>query len=319
MKNPLVSIIIPTYNRATLIGETLDSILEQTYVYWECIVVDDGSTDESEKVINLYRDKDKRIIFYKRPEDRPKGANACRNFGLKLSKGKYINWFDSDDIMHPDKLQLQVMALEKSENPFCVCQSYLFEGSIDNVLGLKSKQIISEQPFDDFLYKKNIWLTQAPLLNKSFLIDNNYKFDEELQAGQEWEFFTRILFVYRIYDTIDMPLVYIRKHSNSISKLSNSNKPLWYYFLARYKIYTHFNSKLSIENISYLKRYFLMIYKMLLRQYDFKKAYKVWLMALFPDKDYTIKQQILLIVSFFSFLIFRKGDVFLVKVDRWDK
>ena len=317
MRENLISIIIPTYNRVALIGETLDSILEQTYVYWECIVVDDGSTDESEKVVNLYHNKDKRITFYKRPKSMSKGANTCRNYGLELSKGKYVNWFDSDDLMHPDKLQLQVMTLEKSNLPFCVCQSYIFEGSIDNVLGLKSKRIISDNPFDDFLCKKNIWLTQAPVFKRTFLINNNYNFDEDLQAGQEWELFTRILFDYSEYDTIDKPLLYIRKHEHSISR-ANDNKQLWYYFLARYKIYNYLYEKLSKENKIYLKQYFLLVYKLFLRQSAFKESFKVWKMVLISDRSFTVKQHFFLIASFFSFYLFKKGDFFLTKVNRWD-
>ena len=77
----LVSIIIPTYNREHLIGETLNSIIAQTHTNWECIVVDDGSTDNTEEVLKNYKEKDKRFIFLKRPDNLPKGANTCRNIG----------------------------------------------------------------------------------------------------------------------------------------------------------------------------------------------------------------------------------------------
>ena len=110
--NPLLSIIIPTYNRAHLIGETLDSVLGQTYKNWECIIVDDGSTDKTPEVIANYIQKDSRFQFYNRPSDRPKGANACRNFGYEISTGKYVKWFDSDDIMHPEFLEKQINVLK---------------------------------------------------------------------------------------------------------------------------------------------------------------------------------------------------------------
>nr|MBF6607613.1 glycosyltransferase family 2 protein [Flavobacterium sp.] len=95
----LVSIIIPTFNRANLLAETLDSIIQQTHTNWECIIVDDGSTDNISDIIEKYVSTDSRFRFYKRPSDRPKGANACRNYGFEMSKGDFINWFDSDDIM----------------------------------------------------------------------------------------------------------------------------------------------------------------------------------------------------------------------------
>ncbi|WP_372938266.1 glycosyltransferase family 2 protein, partial [Seonamhaeicola sp.] len=90
MSQPLVSIIIPTYNRAHLIGETLDSVLAQTYTHWECIVVDDGSSDHTSQVVATYCKNDARFQYHQRPLDRPKGANACRNYGFELSKGEYI-------------------------------------------------------------------------------------------------------------------------------------------------------------------------------------------------------------------------------------
>ena len=80
---PLVSIIIPTFNRAHLIGETLDSILAQTYTHWECLITDDGSTDNSIEIIQEYVTKDTRFKLFTRPANRPKGANACRNIGLE--------------------------------------------------------------------------------------------------------------------------------------------------------------------------------------------------------------------------------------------
>src|SRR5690606_24561667 len=111
-EHPLVSIIIPTYNRAHLLGETLDSILAQTYTNWECIIVDDGSTDESQLVFEAYKNKDSRFQFLRRPKTKPKGANACRNLGLENATGDYSVFFDSDDLMAPDLLEIKVNAIK---------------------------------------------------------------------------------------------------------------------------------------------------------------------------------------------------------------
>ena len=106
MHNPLISIIIPTFNRAHYIQETLDSILNQTYINWECIIIDDGSEDNTQEVLAKYLKKDVRFQFHIRPENRPKGANSCRNYGFELSKGDLIKWFDSDDIMLPNHIEI---------------------------------------------------------------------------------------------------------------------------------------------------------------------------------------------------------------------
>jgi len=116
MNNPLVSIIIPTFNRAHLIGETLDSIMAQTYTNWECIIVDDGSTDGTDKVMAEYIAKDPRFQYHHRPKDRLPGGNAARNYGFEVSKGEYVNWFDSDDIMLPSKLKVKIKHFEKNKN-----------------------------------------------------------------------------------------------------------------------------------------------------------------------------------------------------------
>src|SRR5690606_22649204 len=108
MKQPLVSIIIPTFNRAHLIGETLDSVLVQTYTNWECLVVDDGSTDETEALLSTYVSNDNRFQYHKRPDMYLAGGNGARNYGLKLSSGKFVQWFDSDDIMYSNYLQERV-------------------------------------------------------------------------------------------------------------------------------------------------------------------------------------------------------------------
>ena len=87
MSNPLVSIIIPTYNRAHLLEETLNSIVKQTYSNWECLIVDDGSKDDTDNFMESFIKKDKRFQYHKRPKNSPKGGNAARNYGFQLSKG----------------------------------------------------------------------------------------------------------------------------------------------------------------------------------------------------------------------------------------
>jgi glycosyltransferase involved in cell wall biosynthesis len=96
--NPLVSIIIPTYNRAHLISKTLESVLAQTYPNWECIIVDDGSTDYTPVVLEDYLN-DKRFKFYKRTNNRKKGPSSCRNIGIENTKGILIMFLDSDDLI----------------------------------------------------------------------------------------------------------------------------------------------------------------------------------------------------------------------------
>lgn len=97
----MISIVIPLYNREALVGETLDSVLAQTYADWECVVVDDGSTDGSREVVQKYCEKDSRFKMFRRPETRVKGAATCRNVGIENSSGEFIYFLDSDDLLSP--------------------------------------------------------------------------------------------------------------------------------------------------------------------------------------------------------------------------
>lgn len=114
MPKPLISVIIPVFNRELLIGETLDSVNSQTYENWECIVVDDGSTDDTAAIVERYVEKDSRFIFLTRPKSRKKGASPCRNYGLEYSRGDYIQFLDSDDLLHSSKFEEQLKVLGKA-------------------------------------------------------------------------------------------------------------------------------------------------------------------------------------------------------------
>ena len=98
-KNPLVSVIMATYNRAYIIRESLDSLLNQTYSNWECMIIDDGSEDNTKEVVNSYLEGDNRFKYFKKSNE---GAAVARNFGVMRSEGSYILPLDSDDLIGKD-------------------------------------------------------------------------------------------------------------------------------------------------------------------------------------------------------------------------
>lgn len=105
-----VSIILPTYNRANQVGKAIESVLAQTYEDFELIVVDDGSTDETEKVVTSY--KDCRIRYHRMPENG--GQSRARNCGMKLARYDYLAFEDSDDLWRPGKLKAQMEAMRNA-------------------------------------------------------------------------------------------------------------------------------------------------------------------------------------------------------------
>jgi glycosyltransferase involved in cell wall biosynthesis len=193
---PLVSIIIPTYNRAHLIGETLDSIMAQTYTNWECIVVDDGSTDNTEKLILKYVEKDVRFQYHMCPKDRLQGGNAARNYGFEISRGDYVNWFDSDDLMDSQKIEFNMYHFFINKNiDFCISNALTFETNLNDFKELYFDN--EKKLFESFILRENSVQTGVPLFKKSFLKINKYIFNESTFRGQDLEFLSSIFFNYQ--------------------------------------------------------------------------------------------------------------------------
>lgn len=189
MFQPLVSIIIPTLNRANLIVETLDSVLAQTYGNWECIVVDDGSTDETEEVLAEYIIKDKRIQYHQRPTIHKPGGNGARNYGFNLSKGEYIQWFDSDDIMFPDYLKNRLdvfYTFPASDVVFCSFTYFDINGLKDRI----RNENFTGDIINDLAARKISFSPLSYLLKKKCL--EGFKFDEALYRAQDLDFFFRV-------------------------------------------------------------------------------------------------------------------------------
>ena len=304
-----ISVIIPTFNRAHFLGETLDSIIAQSFENWECLVIDDGSKDYTEELMQFYKEKDARISYHKRPESRSKGANACRNYGFEISKGDYINFFDDDDLMQTHKLELQIKALKQTGENFSVCQAEVKDKPEITVYSkLKTKD-----PFYDYLRMNIHWLTQPPLWKRKFLVDNYLSFDEELGAAQEWEFHCRVLNIERKYHIIEENLVTLRKHEGSISYGSNIEFREYNYFLARYKIYSNPKLNLREKDYRYLEKYLLNKFKgMIVEHNKFKiKAYKKFVLN---STSMSFNSKINAIAAIISFTVFGRGNFFLKKI-----
>lgn len=212
---PLVSIIIPTYNRAHLIGETLDSILAQTYQNWECIVVDDGSTDNTNTIVAEYSKKDSRFQYFSRPTDKPRGANACRNYGFEKSKGDYIQWFDSDDLMHTEKLQIK-KGYALAQNAAIVVDTHTKEDRIFLNDTPRVEVFESADFYVDFILGKKPVITNDVMVRRSVI--GKLRYDENLHKAQEYEFFTRLFEQELKYCFVDLPLTTYREGHDSISK-----------------------------------------------------------------------------------------------------
>ncbi|MBO2544275.1 glycosyltransferase family 2 protein [Salegentibacter sp. BDJ18] len=213
--SPIVSIIIPVFNQAILIKKTLQSIASQSYLDWECIIVDDGSNDKSVLFIREFCKKNPQFNFFQPLFKNKKGANACRNYGFQKSTGKYIQWFDADDLMHPDFLKLKQEKLENSNIDFVVCEGEYFKGSIKNIVG-KWDNLQSTNPIVDHALGKINFQTNAPMFKRTFL-EGKKLWNEKLLRKQDYEFFSRLLAKKPTYEVINKSLFYYRVHEKSIN------------------------------------------------------------------------------------------------------
>lgn len=222
---PLVSIIIPTFNRVHLLEDTLNSIVSQTYVNWECLVIDDGSEDNTDKFMESFLKKDQRFQYHKRPKNKLKGGNAARNYGFQLSKGVFVQWFDSDDKMEPEFLSLKIETFLSKQVDIVISKSkyfgveepyfynYNFKASDINFLSYSTGPIAWKTP--DFMVKREIV--------------ENIEFNENLSAGQEYNFICKLLLKSNNISMLDAFLTNVRKHENSIGALRRSNSLLNFY------------------------------------------------------------------------------------------
>ncbi len=212
----MISIIIPVFNRENLIKQTLDSVLHQTYTNWECIIVDDGSTDNTLDIIKKYVINDNRFKFFVRPENLPKGANSCRNYGFEKASGDFIQWFDSDDIMLEDFLSTKINQFT-NDLELVITSGYIWnsEKETKEAIELFNSDI---HLFENFVQWKIKVLTPSVLFRKSFLIGKKL-FDTSIKRGQEAEFLSRIFFNLEIskFKIVSKFLFLYRQHSDSIT------------------------------------------------------------------------------------------------------
>ncbi|HLF51225.1 glycosyltransferase family 2 protein [Flavobacterium sp.] len=213
---PSVTIIMATYNRAHFIVETLQSIENQTFENWECLIIDDGGTDNTAEVITPILEYNKRFRFLKRPDKYLKGLPGCRNYGLDVAKGDYIIFFDDDDIVHPQNLELCVTELSQKDISFCRYIRHAFMG--DFMYDFDYSKVYTSFYIDandvEKILKNELPFNSCAVMWKKDCFVNN-RFTEHLMYAEEWELYSRIISTGIRGISIDKCLFYGRKHANS--------------------------------------------------------------------------------------------------------
>lgn len=248
---PKVSVIIPVCNCATYLPNAIDSVLTQTFKDFEIIVVDDGSTDNTEEVVKKYGLQVKYIY------QENKGPSAARNRGIKESKGEYIAFLDSDDIWLPQKLELQMNEFLKSPSTglvtcgrYNICANGVLQECLCDIGYLSRAKAL------DLILVKNIFRGgSSQVVIRRECLDKVGLFDEELHVAEDWDLWLKIC---RKYDFrgVDKALVKIRIRENGQSSDGDKNLRNELKFLDKVFSDEHLKRKWLLKRRAYSYRYY---------------------------------------------------------------
>ena len=185
-KRVLISVVLPTYNRARLLARSIQSVLCQSHTNLELIVVDDGSTDDTPHIVAACNDP--RVRYASHSVN--KGAAAARNTGIHIARGDYIAFQDSDDVWRQDKLSAQLRALERTGCAVCVCSRRLLGARIVREEVFSDGQLSGDAVID-YLFKGSSISTQTIVVLTSALREAG-GFDESLEVSEDYELCLRL-------------------------------------------------------------------------------------------------------------------------------
>lgn len=202
----LVSIIIPCYNQAKYLRETLESVCNQIYTNWECIIVDDGSIDDSAKIAATYSNKDLRFIYVYKENG---GVSSARNLGIESAKGKYLQFLDADDVLDSQKIIFSLQEFDKNKNLQIVVTNFIMMSTDSKEFYPAFCELKEESiSFENFLYNFFSIQLQCGLFNTNLF--ETIRFPENLSAQEDWVVWVLILKKKPSYCYIDLPLAFYR-------------------------------------------------------------------------------------------------------------
>ena len=177
----LISIIVPCYNQAQYLDECLQSVYSQTYADWECIIINDGSPDNTEDIAKKWQEKDVRFKYYRIENS---GVSSARNFGINKAKGKWILPLDGDDMIGKNYLLFAEKEMQNNSTIIYCKAQYFGEKTGEFVLPsfTKYELLYSNKIFCTAFFKKEFW-------------EKIQGYDEKMKDGYEdWEFWIRVIF-----------------------------------------------------------------------------------------------------------------------------
>lgn len=236
VNDSLVSVVIPTYQRATFLERAITSVLAQTYTRWEIIVVDDNDASsayrrETRSFMERYRD-DSRISYLEHPENR--GGSAARNTGIRAAQGEYVAFLDDDDEWQPTKLAAQLRCFELSGR----ATAFVYTGfeKVDTATGERVAVIPSVRGdvYESLLKRNPIGTTSTVMCRKDALLEVGL-FDETLPAKQDIDLYIRLAQAYRVDFVSDVLATFYNHAQERISTSSDAAVRSHEIFYEKYK------------------------------------------------------------------------------------
>jgi glycosyltransferase involved in cell wall biosynthesis len=240
-------------------------VLAQTYDNWECIIVDDGSSDNTDEVVGEYVKKDSRFKYYHRPDEHLPGGNGARNYGFNICKGDLIKWFDSDDIMNNKLLHLQCDNLKINNKKISLCLFSRYSSDLKRieVRNLSFPKVINS--YHSFLKQELLANLQTLLFERNTVCQLN--FDEKLLKSQEYDFIQKLLKVYnQEISFLEKSLVIVRRHKQSITGKFRTDQTISS-LVARLNAYRNLSMDTPPDvKLKIMKNYFFILSKLLLNK-----------------------------------------------------
>ncbi len=261
--NVFISVIVPVYNAEKYLDRCLQSILAQTYTYYEIILINDGSTDTSEDICEKYVRKDKRIRIIQKENS---GVAITRNIGLEVAKGRYISFIDSDDYIKPDMFEKMIMKAKHNDSDMVMCKYF-----IDNAGEIHTATMDYHETYDGWLsikegllklyyeeHHNGLYSLCNKLIKRSIYVENDISFDVSLRRGEDAWFIFQCLKHCRRVDFIPGAFYYYYQNTGSIMHtIYEDQYEKWVYMR---KLLLEENKILKI-NIDYSRFYKEFLYK----------------------------------------------------------
>lgn len=285
MSKPFFSIVVPTYNRSHLITATINSILLQSYTNYEVIIIDDGSTDNTEAVLKPFL---KENVQYYKKENAERAA--ARNYGTTKAKGDYINWFDSDDLMLSNHLEEAAKLVQQYNEPEIFAISFAI---VTPTLATIRQVTLPYPTCNNYLYKENILACNPVFVKKNIALKFPFNENRMLSASEDYDLWLRLAANFNIYTSSTITSQLIEHYERSVNIAAPKQK-----IIERFETFlqTTFSNKsvvffLKEKKANFVARiYLLLATSLCVNQYK-KASVNYFLKALFTYPFIVLQRQ----------------------------